>query len=120
MLLPILLIAASCAGPIETRIDSAGVSDLTPTTIMLDETNKVENREARELAVGDHSVERLDEYAQSLGHLGATDARLKSAICWDFLHFAQAAVICPVWTTDDARTSDQGASRISKNVREFS
>lgn len=48
---PILLIAASCAGPIETRVDSAGVGDLSPATIMLDQNNKVEHLEARDLAV---------------------------------------------------------------------
>jgi hypothetical protein len=51
ILLPILFAAASCAGPIETRIDSAGARELAPATIMVDESNKVENPTARSLAL---------------------------------------------------------------------
>jgi hypothetical protein len=51
-LLPLLLISASCVGPIETRVDSAGVNELAPATIMVDESNKVENPTARGLAIG--------------------------------------------------------------------
>jgi hypothetical protein len=43
----ILLIAASCAGPIETRIDSAGASQIASATIVVDESNANENPRAR-------------------------------------------------------------------------
>jgi hypothetical protein len=50
-LLPLLLISASCAGPIETRIDSAGTNELAPATIMVDESNTSENPTARGLVI---------------------------------------------------------------------
>jgi hypothetical protein len=50
--LPVALMLASCAGPIETRISSVGATELVPVTIMIDESHKTENATARSLTIG--------------------------------------------------------------------
>jgi hypothetical protein len=51
IVIPMLLVVASCAGPIQTRVDSAGVAAFAPTTFMVDANNQVENSTARTLSI---------------------------------------------------------------------